>query len=184
MWPTTISFDLWMSRFRHDTFILVINFINSMGVPCHVVVGPFQATNTFGVAMIVQVKDLLSSYNLLDKLITCVKDENDNLCIHAQAFALVVNCGLLGLVVPWKGSCFGHAFNKLCQYACNDTKIYVGFKEVNLKATQFTLQKKTWTKKYGKGCNECHKACLDVGLSHRKLKTLMKHSFTTKAILF
>jgi hypothetical protein len=23
------SFDLWMSRFRHDTFTLVINFINS-----------------------------------------------------------------------------------------------------------------------------------------------------------
>jgi hypothetical protein len=26
---TTTSFDLWMSKFGHDTFALVINFINS-----------------------------------------------------------------------------------------------------------------------------------------------------------
>ncbi len=65
-------------------------------------------------------------------------------------------------------SCFGHAFNKACQYACNDIKIYVDFKEgVGLKAIQSTLQKtSTWTKKFGKGCNEWHRACFDVGLSH------------------
>jgi hypothetical protein len=33
----------------------------------------------FGVAMATQVKELLSSYNLLEKLITYVKDEDDNL---------------------------------------------------------------------------------------------------------
>ncbi len=103
--------------------------------------GLFEATNIFGVAMVVQVKDLLSLYNLLNKLITYVKDEGGNLSIHAQALTLVVSCGPLGLAVPWKGSCFGHAFNKLCQYACNETKICVGFREVSLKSTQFILQK-------------------------------------------
>jgi len=45
--------------------------------------------------------------------------------------------------------------NKTCQYACNDIKIFVGLKEVSLKATQFKLQKKiTWTKKFDKGCDE------------------------------
>ncbi len=54
-----------------------------MGVPCHVAVGLFETTNMFGVAMVVQVKDLLSLYNLLNKLITYVKDEGDKLSIHA-----------------------------------------------------------------------------------------------------
>jgi hypothetical protein len=39
-------------------------------------------------------------------------------------------------------SSFAHAFNKACQYACNDIKIYVGFREEGgLKAIQSTLQK-------------------------------------------
>jgi hypothetical protein len=49
---TTITFFyLWMSIFGHYMFVLVINFINSLWVHCHVIVGFFEATNTFGVAM-------------------------------------------------------------------------------------------------------------------------------------
>ncbi len=51
---TTITFFyLWMSIFEHYMFVLVINFINSLWVPCHVIVGYFEASNTFGVAIIV-----------------------------------------------------------------------------------------------------------------------------------
>jgi hypothetical protein len=39
-----ISFDLCMSRFGYDTFVIVINFINSLWVPCHVIVEFFEAT--------------------------------------------------------------------------------------------------------------------------------------------
>jgi hypothetical protein len=74
-----IYFDLCMSRFGHDTFVLVINFINSLWVLCHVTVGFFETPNMFGVAMEVHMKDLLSLYNLLDKLIAYVKDKGDNL---------------------------------------------------------------------------------------------------------
>jgi hypothetical protein len=38
---TTTSFDLWMSRLRDGTFDIVINFINSQWVPCHVIVRLF-----------------------------------------------------------------------------------------------------------------------------------------------
>ncbi len=38
----TTSFDLWMSKSRHDTFALVINFINLHWVPCHVAMGLFE----------------------------------------------------------------------------------------------------------------------------------------------
>jgi hypothetical protein len=48
----TTSFDLCMSRFGHHTFVLVINFINSHWVPCHVAVGLFEAIDTFGIAMV------------------------------------------------------------------------------------------------------------------------------------
>jgi len=54
-----------------------------------------------------------------------------------------------------------------------------------LKATHSTLHKTiTWTKKFGKGHNECQKACLDVGISHQKMKTLMKTKFANKVIIF
>jgi hypothetical protein len=182
---TTTSFDLWMSRYGHDTFALVINFINSLWVPCHVTVALFETIDTSRVVMAMQVKDFLSLYNLLNKLITYMQDEGGNLSTFTQTLTLVVSYPPLGLVVLWQGLCFGHAFNKTCQYTCNDTKVSIDFKEVNLKVTQFILQKKfTWTKKSSKGRIEWHRACLDVGFSHRKLKTLVKIRFATKVIMF
>jgi hypothetical protein len=38
--------------------------------------------------------------------------------------------------------------------------------------------------KSSKGCNKWHRTCLDVGLSHRKLKTIVKICFISKVILF
>jgi hypothetical protein len=40
-----------MPRFELDIFVLVINFINSLWVPCHVIVGFFEATNMARIAM-------------------------------------------------------------------------------------------------------------------------------------
>jgi hypothetical protein len=77
---------------------LVINFINSLWVFCHVTMGLFKTINMSEIAMVVQVKDFLSSYNLLNKLIAYVKDEGGNLSTFAQAFTSIVNFGLLGLV--------------------------------------------------------------------------------------
>jgi hypothetical protein len=42
-------------------------------------VGLFKATDTNGVVIAVQVRDLLASYNLLKKLVAYVKDEGGNL---------------------------------------------------------------------------------------------------------
>jgi len=44
-----------------------------------VTVGLFEAIDMFGVVMVAQMKELLSSYNLLNKLIAYVKDEGGNL---------------------------------------------------------------------------------------------------------
>jgi hypothetical protein len=81
-WVTTTTyFDLWMSRFKHDMFVLMINFINSLWVLCYVIVGLFKSTNMFRIVMVAQVKDFL--YNLLDKLIVYVKDEGGNMSTFA-----------------------------------------------------------------------------------------------------
>jgi hypothetical protein len=75
----------------------VINFINSLWVPCHVTMGLFETTYMSGITMTLQVKDFLSLYKFLNKLIACVKNKGAYLSTLAQAFSLVVNCGLLRL---------------------------------------------------------------------------------------
>lgn len=58
---TITSFDLWISRFAHNTFALVTHFIKSQCVPSHVIVGLFEATNTTRVATTMQVGDFLNA---------------------------------------------------------------------------------------------------------------------------
>jgi hypothetical protein len=149
-------------------------------------IGFFEAIDTIvKFTMTMQVKDLLSFYNLLDKMIACVKDEGGNLSTLAQALSFVVSCTHVALVAPRQGSCSRHAFNKACQYVTNDATICSSFWEVNLKATYSTLQKTiTWTKKSRKGRSKWKKACFDARLSHQKLKTPMKIMFVNKMILF
>jgi hypothetical protein len=70
-----------------------------------VIVHLFEATNTSKVPMATQVKELLSSYNLLDKLIAYVNNERGNMSTLARALSFVVSCVPLKLVAPWQGSC-------------------------------------------------------------------------------
>jgi hypothetical protein len=46
-------------------------------------VGLFETIDTTKIAMVTQVKDLLSTYNILDKLIGYVKDDDGNLSTFA-----------------------------------------------------------------------------------------------------
>jgi hypothetical protein len=71
----TCSFDLWMSHVNFDTFDIIVSFINASWVPCHVTIEIFEVNNVTGVAMENQVKSLLDSFDLLDKVIAYIKDE-------------------------------------------------------------------------------------------------------------
>ncbi len=53
-------------------------------------------------------KDLLSSYNLLDKLIAYVKDEGRSMSNFAQTINSMVKSVHLVHVALWLGSCFHH----------------------------------------------------------------------------
>jgi len=67
---------------------------------CHVCVGLFETIDTFRVVMALQVKDLLSLYNLLNKLIAYVKYNGGNLSTLTQVLSLVVRRSPLGLAIP------------------------------------------------------------------------------------
>jgi hypothetical protein len=58
------------------------------------------------------VQELLSFYNLFDKVVEYVRDEGGNLSTLAKALTSIEICNLLAFKVPWQGNCFGHAFNK------------------------------------------------------------------------
>jgi hypothetical protein len=68
-------------------------------IPHHVTMGLFETIDTTKVAMVVQIKDLFSSYNLLDKLITYLKDQGCNLSSLARVFSSMVKCAPLALIV-------------------------------------------------------------------------------------
>jgi hypothetical protein len=89
------TYDLWMLKSSYDTFALVINFINSNWVTCHIIVGLFETLDTFGVVLTKQVKILLVEFNLTNEIIMYVKDEGINLNYHTTAFIFVVSCELL-----------------------------------------------------------------------------------------
>jgi hypothetical protein len=63
----TTSFDLWMFRGGHDTFSMVVSFINNLWKHTYVTVGIFEMHNIADVAMANQVKVLLDSFGLLTK---------------------------------------------------------------------------------------------------------------------
>jgi hypothetical protein len=62
--------------------------------------GLLEVIDTFEVAMATQGKELLSSYNLFNKLMAYVKNKRGNLSTHAKALSYVISCVLLKLVAP------------------------------------------------------------------------------------
>ncbi len=64
VWPllvsciTCTSFNLWIFHGEHDTFAMVVNFINNLWEFAHVPMGIFKVHNTTSVTMANQVKVL------------------------------------------------------------------------------------------------------------------------------
>jgi hypothetical protein len=103
------SFDLWMSCVSFNTFVIVVSFINTLWEPYHVTIWIFEVHNTISVTMANQVKYLLDSFGLLDKVMTYIKDERSNLNTLTFVLTFVVSCYAFQLACPFVGSCFRHA---------------------------------------------------------------------------
>jgi hypothetical protein len=108
-------------------FALVINYINKKWPPHHVTMGLFEVHET---TMVIQLKALLVQNELLDKVITYVKDESANLNTFTMALTNNVSCDPFMLPQPYATICYGHAMFKCCQYVTNDFKVCSGMHEV------------------------------------------------------
>ncbi len=61
----TISFDLWMSRVKLDTFVMIVHFLNDQWEPCHITIGFFEIVDITGSAMALQVNDVLAKHGFI-----------------------------------------------------------------------------------------------------------------------
>lgn len=182
----TASFGLWMSRRGVNTIALVIHFINESWVTCRVTVGVFEASETAGAAALaMEVKELLNSFNLTDKIIAFVMDDDPRLGSLTQALSSMVLCAPLQLPEPYAGTCFGNVMSKACESATSDQKVCSRMREVSIEAAVATLKKIiSWTTRSETRRHEWLKACVDVGLPPRKLRTPIKGRFAGNVILF
>jgi hypothetical protein len=64
----------------------------------------------------------------------------------------IISCDMLGLEEFFQGTCFGHAFSKVCQYATTKKKVCKNLQYALIKSVQGDLQKCiTWQIFFGKG---------------------------------
>ncbi len=68
-----------MFHAKHGTFAMMVNFINDEWELVHILVGIFEVQNTLGATMATQVKMLMNSSSLFNKVIVYVKDKGSNL---------------------------------------------------------------------------------------------------------
>jgi len=89
--------------------------------------------------MDLQVNEVLTKHGFNAQVITYVKDEGGNLSTKTNVLTTIISCEVLGLTTPFVGACWGHAISKCCQYATNDSKVYVGLTSISIKETQSIL---------------------------------------------
>jgi hypothetical protein len=99
-------------------------------------------------------------------VITFVKNEGNNLGTMATTLQSIIDYKLFNLFWVYKGTYFGHAMFKSCQYVLNDDKVSMGLILVSMKDVQTCLQKKIWERMH-----EWEKTHIQNGMWHQKLKT-------------
>jgi hypothetical protein len=102
-----VSFDLWMFRTRIDTFVLNVHFLNDKWEPCRVTNNLFETTKTFRSVMVLQVIEILAKHGFNVGVIVNVKDR---LSTMNNTLVFVVSCEVLGLIIPFSKTCWGHVY--------------------------------------------------------------------------
>ncbi len=88
----TCSFDFWMFHVGYDIFAMVVSIIKTSWESTHMTIGIFEVHDIASVTMVIQVKSLLDTFSLLDKVIAYVKNEIFNLSVLIFALIYVVFC--------------------------------------------------------------------------------------------
>ncbi len=103
----TVSFDLWMSKAKVDTF-----FINKWE-PCHVTMIFFETTKKSKSSIALQLIEVLAKHGFNVGVIVYVKDEGGNFSTIISTLVFVVSCEVLGLTIPFVKTYWGHVYVKV-----------------------------------------------------------------------
>jgi hypothetical protein len=68
-----------MTHAGSNAFAIIVSFIDASWEPCHVTIRIFEVHNITNASMANQVKSLLDSFGLFDKVTAYIKDEWFNL---------------------------------------------------------------------------------------------------------
>jgi hypothetical protein len=108
---------------------------------------PFEANDTTGMGLAKQLKAILENFGFTSKVLCYVKNKVINLARLTIALKSVISCEALNLFQPFDGTCFGHAMNKVVQYATNDDKMSKDLALISVKFAQTSLYLcTTWPK--------------------------------------
>jgi hypothetical protein len=95
-------------------------------MPKHIIIDLFET-------LAKNLQDLLQKYGLIKLIFVYVKDEALSSNTMIDTLKSMVNCESLGVAKSFQGTCFGHAFSKVCQYAITNEKVHMGLKYVSIK---------------------------------------------------
>jgi hypothetical protein len=62
-----VSFDVWMSKAKVDTFVMIVHFVNAQWEPCHITVGFFEIVDTTRNAMFCKLMTSLENKDSLPR---------------------------------------------------------------------------------------------------------------------
>jgi hypothetical protein len=85
------TFDLWMNRGQHDTFVLVINLLFTYWKQHHVTIALFNVNDIIKHGIGKELKALLEKFFLASKFLCYVKDEG------TMVLKFVISCEALSL---------------------------------------------------------------------------------------
>ncbi len=88
-----------------DTFVLIVHFLNDKWEPCHVPIGFFEIGNTFGIAMTLQLNDLVTKHGLNVHVIACIKNKRNIFFNMTFALIFIMSCEFLGLLGLFVSNC-------------------------------------------------------------------------------
>lgn len=90
---------------------------------------------------------MLKSCAFTSKILCYIKDEGTNLGNMTSVLKSMISCETFGSNTSFDGVCFGHAMNKVGQYAMNDDKVSKDLMLVSVKFAQTSFQSYiTWPK--------------------------------------
>jgi len=80
----------------------------------HIIIGLFETTKPIGQPLVKNIINLFHYYNLRNKIIAYVKNDQFNLSAMTIALKFIVSCEAMGLEESFQGTYFDLTFFKAC----------------------------------------------------------------------